>query len=485
MVYGDGPATVCAVPPMAQNVEMAWESDRIRYMFEGFASFSRQIAFDKRGTGMSDRSLDIPGLDERVDELKAVMDDAGVDRAFVHGLSEGGPMAIMFAATYPERVDGLILEGTGASLMPDEPPDESRLAARRAFIECWGTDDSISLAVFAPTLAADPEFSAWWPRYERNAANRDALEPLFELMGEMDATPVLDRIECPVLILHRVGDRVVPIEYARETERRLREAGADVHMVELEGDDHYSFAGDVDAIIREIERFTTGAVSERPARRTGRVEIVTLGAFDVFVDGEPVPTSEWGSKRARTLLKRLVAARGWPVTRDELFELLWPDDPSDRLGSRLSVQLSAVRRVLRGGVIADRSTVRLDLDAVAIDLDAWGALEDVEAIVDRYPGDFLPEDRYEDWTNVVREELRTRFVAAARRVADGADAARAETVLRRLIESDRYDEDAHYRLIRLLRGGGRVGDARIAYDAYAAAMADLDVPARAFDDLVG
>ena len=119
MVYGDGPVTICAVPPAAQNIELAWESPVLRRLFDHYARFSRQVVFDKRGTGMSDRRLDIPELDERVDELKAVMDDAGVERAWIHGLSEGGPMAIMFAATYPERVEGLILEGTAASLSTD------------------------------------------------------------------------------------------------------------------------------------------------------------------------------------------------------------------------------------------------------------------------------------------------------------------------------------------------------------------------------
>lgn len=94
-VFGDGPVTICVVPPMAQNVELAWESPVIRRMLERYAAFSRQVIFDKRGTGLSDRSLDIPGLDERVDELRAVMDAAAVDRAFVHGVSEGGPMAIL------------------------------------------------------------------------------------------------------------------------------------------------------------------------------------------------------------------------------------------------------------------------------------------------------------------------------------------------------------------------------------------------------
>ena len=424
MVYGEGPVTICAVPPMAANVELAWNSPVIRRMFERYATFSRQVAFDKRGTGMSDRSLDIPGLDERIDELTAVMDDAGVDHAYLHGLSEGGPMAIMFAATYPERVDGLILEGTGASLSTDDDrrlrasPDYRPSEMRQQFISSWGTPDSMTLEVFAPTLLEDEEFAVWWPSYERQAANRDAIAALFDLNIEMDARDALPHVTCPVLILHRTDDLAVPVERARETYRLLQEAGADVRLVELPGIDHFTFAGDIDPIADEIERFTTGTVRDRPPVARHRVEVRTLGEFDVLVDGEPVPTSAWGSRRARTLLKRLVAAQGWPVTRDELIEILWPDELSDRLNARLSVQLSGVRRVLHGAVIADRSTVRLDLDAVDVDLARWSKLDPDadgdDAIVDGYPGDFLPDDVYEDWSSGVRDEARSRFVAAAR-----------------------------------------------------------------------
>lgn len=495
MTYGDGPVTVCAVPPMAQNIELAWESPGMRAMFDGFASFSRQIMFDKRGTGMSDRSLEIPGLDERVDELKAVMDDAGVDRAFIHGLSEGGPMAIMFAATYPERVEGLILEGTGATLNNDEhraqleSPDgrQAATALWGAFAAAWGTPDSITTSVFAPSLLADDDWMSWHPRYERHAASRDALEALFEMNLRMDAREVLHRIEAPVLILHRTNDPIIPIEQAHETHRLLDEAGADVTFVELEGTDHFSFAGDLNSCLDAIEQFLTGHVQERPPRQEHRIEISTLGRFEVLVDHESVPISAWGSKRARTLLKRLVAARGWPLTRDELIDLLWPGVASDRLSARLSVQLSAVRRILHGAVIADRETVRLDLDAVEVDIERWCRLVDDQAIIDSYPGDFLPEDLYEDWSTTRRDELRRRFVEAAGRVADRAIAdgslPAAEHPLRSMLLADPFNDSAHQKLIGVLHDVGDVGAARAAFDAYRVAMAELGVQPASYEEL--
>ncbi len=203
----------------------------------------------------------------------------------------------------------------------------------------------------------------------------------------------------------------------------LRTHGVDVELVEMPGDDHFLYATDLAFALGAIERFTTGRVSDRTLSWTKhRTEIVTLGRFEVMVDGTPVPTAAWGSKRARTLLKRLVVARGWPVTRDELIAVLWPeDDDIERLGARLSVQLSAVRRILGGGVIADRSSIRLDLDHVDVDIERWFAQTDDAAIVAGHAGEFLPDDRYEDWSAPLRDEIRARFGVAARGLAAISD----------------------------------------------------------------
>lgn len=484
-VFGAGPPTICVVPPMAQNIEMMWESPTVRAMLERYAGFSRQIMFDKRGTGLSDRSLDIPGLDERVDELRAVLDGAGVARAFVHGISEGGPMAIMFAATYPERVDGLILEGTAASLITDEHRRRlatpaglaDALAAWQEFVSRWGTAESQTVARFGPSLLADEQFCAWWPRYERNAASRDALLQLFQMNSEMDARGVVDRVECPVLILHRTGDQVIAVDRARETAELFGAAGVEVELCEVPGRDHWAFAGDPDPICDAVERFTTGTVSAKPARPP-RIQIRAMGRFEVRRDGVPVPAAQWRSRRARTLLKRLVVARGWPVTRDELIDLLWPEEHSDRLNARLSVQLSAVRRVLAGGVIADRSTVRLDLAAVEVDVEQWFRCTADPDITDGY-AELLPEDSYDDWSRPLRDEMRDRFVAAVHRIAAagrGESAYPVEDVvglLRRVVDADPYDEAAHRRLIDCLRTAGRTGEAATAERRYRDAMREL------------
>ena len=295
-VIGDGDVTIASVPPMAQNIEMAWEWPAIRRMFLGFGSFCRFVAFDKRGTGMSNRSLDIPRLDERVDELSAVLDDAEVECCYVMGTSEGGPMALMFAATYPNRVLGVILDSSAAWLAPEQADGDGDSPWPR-FATTWGTAESIAVELFAPSLARDVEFLRWHQRYERNAASRDAIGALLNLAVEMDARDVLHRVECPVLMLHRVGDRVVPMDRARQTAELLRSHGVDVEMVEHPGEDHLLYAADLPAALAVIERFTVGTERARPAPwATDRAEVVTLGRFEVVASGVTVPTSVWGSR---------------------------------------------------------------------------------------------------------------------------------------------------------------------------------------------
>ncbi len=487
--FGEAGPVIVSVPPMAQNIEMAWEWPAIRRMFEGFATFARFVPFDKRGTGMSDRSLNIPRLDERVDELSAVLDHLGTERAFVMGTSEGGPMALLFAATYPERVRGVILESSTASLRMDTGEDRSaKEAFWPRFIAGWGTPESIFVDHFAPSLADDDEFRVWHQRYERNAASREAIGVLVELGTEMDAQGVLHRIECPVLIVHRAGDRVIPIARARWTAGLLRSHGVEVDLVEMPGPDHLLYAADLEMALAAIERFTTGQVSDhRPGwlgSKTATTAVTTMGRFEIVVDGAPVATAEWGSKRARTLLKRLVVARGAPVTRDELFDLLWPEgSDGGRLSARLSVQLSAVRRVLRGGVIADRSSVRLDLAHVDVDIERWFSHTDDAAIVAGHTGEFLPDDRYDDWARPLRDEICGRFVEAASRMAARGPLSEAAGIWRRVLTADPYDERAHRSLVGALRADGQLGQARAAYQAYVAAMDDLSIDAASWDDL--
>ncbi len=479
-VFGAGAHTVVAIPPTAQNIDLSWEQPAVRAMLARFASFCRYLHFDKRGTGCSDRNGRIADLDERVDDLRAIMDHAGIEHAHLFGNSEGGPMALLFAATYPDRVDSLVLAGTGATLLPPDQSAADREAYRATlpvYAARWGTEDSNVAPGMAPTLSAeDPGFRAWHQRYERYAASQDSLLELLELSMAADVRELLPFVHHPTLVIHRTEDRVIPVARGRELAALLPNA----RLFEQPGQDHFLYSGDVDGWMDEVERFVTGSVRSRPvgAGRRPTVRISTLGRFAVEVDGQEVPVSAWGSRRARQLCKRLVAARGWPVTRDELFDMLWPDAADrTRLGARLSVQLSGVRRVLRGGVIADRESVRLDLTEVDTDLEALLRAPDDAAVVAAYRGDFLPEDRYEAWSDGMRATAQARFVPSARREADRllqlGQPDRAVAIASRLLEIDRFDEDAHRLLVTALHRAGAVEEAERAQVTFRTAMAEL------------
>lgn len=482
-IFGDGP-NIVAIPPTAQNIERAWEWPDIRSMLEQFATFSRYLHFDKRGTGASDRRSRIPGIDERVEDLRAVMDHAGVDSAHMFASSEGGPMAVMFAATYPDRVESLIFHGSCAAQLPKGATAEQiqgRTAIHEAFARRWGTDDSPVAEGFAPSLAKNQEFIDWHRGYERSAADTGSLSELLELTLEMDVRELLPTLDVPTLAIHRRGDRVIPVELGRE----LAEEIPGARMLEVDGDDHFAYAGDVKTWMDEVERFVTGTVSKRTVVEDPEVTITVLGRFAVIRDDEEVPVSEWGSRIARQICKRLVVARGWPVTREQLIDMAWPDETDmRRLSARLSVQLSAVRRVLGGGVVADRSSVRLDLDEVATDLEAFFETEDDEAVVDAYTGELLPDDVYEDWTIPMRDEARARFMAAGHRLAETSDDPDYVVWLaRRILDTDRYDGKAHRLLVTSLLASDEEREAERAHQHWTSTFSELGLEVEPFETL--
>jgi DNA-binding SARP family transcriptional activator len=397
------------------------------------------------------------------------MDDAGVDSAHLFAQSEGGATTLLFAATYPHRVHSVILLGSSARMdVPeiDERTRDEKIAVRRAFADVWGTPDSMAVTMFAPSQIDNADFCDWHVRYERLSASSDAVFDLLVQMLDMDVRDIATQIEAPVLVMHRTDDQAMPLMLARE----VAELVPNSTFIEFPGHDHFGYLGDIDAWMDEIERWVNGTVRPRnPPAPPADVAIRTLGTFAVSVSGCDVPSTEWGSRRARVLLKRLITARGQPVTRDELFDLLWPDETDrTKLGARLSVQLSGVRKVLGGGVTADRDTVALDLAHVSIDIEHLLDNDDDAQIVDRYSGEFLAENRYDDWTIPLRETLRTTFTGAAHRVLtdaiDSDDHVAAIDIARRIIEADPLDDLAHASLIDALSASGDGAAAQRARD---------------------
>jgi DNA-binding SARP family transcriptional activator len=239
------------------------------------------------------------------------------------------------------------------------------------------------------------------------------------------------------------------------------------------------------------------------------VIIYTLGAFRVVLGGQPVPFAAWQSKKARTLVKILVARRGRATSRDRLMEVLWPDEPAEALTRRLSVALATARAVLDPDrshpsdqfIVADKDTIRLDLANLQVDIErflllatngltmhregrlaeAWTALQAAEAT---YAGDFLEEDRYEDWATATREEAlavyQSTVMTLARIAAGSGDHNAAVRYYLRILEQDGYNERAHLGLVAALERDGRRGEARRQYRRYAERMAQIQVPVAPF-----
>jgi pimeloyl-ACP methyl ester carboxylesterase len=258
-VVGDGPRDLVFVPPFVSHVELYWEEPSLVRFLNRLASFSRLILFDKRGTGLSDRVANtaLPDLEQRMDDVRAVLDAVGSQGAALLGPSEGGPMSALFAATYPERTTALILYGTFASTIRDAAypwamdPEERRRVIE-AMPQTWG--QGLYVDLLAPSLSADQRFRHWWARLERLGASPGAAMALRRMNGHIDLRPVLPAIRVPTLILHRSGDRDSSVEEGRYVAARIPGA----RFVELRGIDHLPWVGDQDAVLDEVEEFLTG-----------------------------------------------------------------------------------------------------------------------------------------------------------------------------------------------------------------------------------
>jgi pimeloyl-ACP methyl ester carboxylesterase len=205
-VVGQGPIDLVFVPGFVSNLDIHWEDAGYAHLLRRLSAFTRLILLDKRGTGLSDR-VDIrhlPSLETRMDDLRAVLDAVGSQRAALLGASEGGPMSILFAATYPQRTRALLLYGSYAHFYSWVLPP----AKLEAFIEraenTWGSGQS--LVAFAPGMLEHPRFCEWWARHERFGASPAAAVALARMNAEIDVRPVLAAIQVPTLVLHRRDD---------------------------------------------------------------------------------------------------------------------------------------------------------------------------------------------------------------------------------------------------------------------------------------
>jgi class 3 adenylate cyclase/pimeloyl-ACP methyl ester carboxylesterase len=300
-VVGDGPFDVVYTPPFVSHIELAWEVPGLAAYFRGLASFCRLIRFDKRGTGMSDRVGSLPTLETRMDDLRAVMDAADSERAAIIGVSEGGPMAILFAATYPDRSWALILEGAYARRMwaPDFPwgihehEFERELAQET---QRWGTQEH-SLEV-SRALAPSGTDTEWQPlaRMIRHGASPGAMRDLERMSREIDVRHALPAIQIPTLVLNRNEEDAFVVSSSRHLAQHI--AGA--RHTEIPGHDHALFVGDPDGLAAQVETFLTDAWRDGSSRSDVTTVLATVLFTDIVRSTEKM--AELGDRRWRDLL---------------------------------------------------------------------------------------------------------------------------------------------------------------------------------------
>jgi class 3 adenylate cyclase len=288
-VMGAGPVDIIMVPGVVSHVEFLHEVSGYTAFLRRLSAFARVVTFDKRGQGLSDRTSDAPSLEQRMDDVRAVADAVGSQRAVIMGFSEGCAMSALFAATYPERVSQLILFGgfaVGATLSNDM---EERIAQRA---KLWGTGAMIKTAL--PSLATDPDAIAQFAKFERLSASPGAIKAISLLNAQIDVRSILPLVQIPTLALHRRGDLQVPIELGRDLAAQIPQ----VKFIEYPGIDHVFCFGDTETLLGDIEEFVTG---HRDSSSTDLERVLATVLFTDIVDSTRSAT-QVGDQRWRQLL---------------------------------------------------------------------------------------------------------------------------------------------------------------------------------------
>ncbi|MFY9588548.1 MAG: adenylate/guanylate cyclase domain-containing protein [Actinomycetota bacterium] len=299
-VVGDGPIDLVQIGTLWWHLEYQWTDPGITRWISRLASFARFIMFDPRGTGMSDRVSDsaLPTLEERMEDVSAVMDAAGSDRAALLVINHGGPLGSLFAATHPERTSHLVLYGTYSRFLSDVdypfgPTAEEAEAFPEAVKRHWGRKP-VALRFVSPTLAKDERFQKWWATLGRMSATPSAVISLWKMACATDVRHVLPTIRIPTLVVHRTGDRMIPVEAGRFLAEHIPGA----RLLELPGNESIPWVGDMDSVVDEMEEFLTGV-------RRGR-EIDRVLATVLFTDivGSTERASSVGDRAWRDLLDK-------------------------------------------------------------------------------------------------------------------------------------------------------------------------------------
>jgi class 3 adenylate cyclase/pimeloyl-ACP methyl ester carboxylesterase len=253
-VFGEGPIDLVFAPPFVSNVENFWDQPDLSRWLLRIGGYARVAMFDKRGTGMSDRVAELPGLEVRMDDLRAVMDAVKMDRPALLGFSEGGPLAALFAATYPDRCRALVLYGSFARFSSWIPTDEGFDAFIGYIDQAWGSGGSLPL--FVPSRQNDPALQTWWGKFERLGASPTAAINLTLMNRQIDISAIVSTIRVPTLVVHRTGDVTINVEGGRFLAQHIPGA----RYMEFPGVDHPApFGENAMEIADAIGEFLTGA----------------------------------------------------------------------------------------------------------------------------------------------------------------------------------------------------------------------------------
>jgi pimeloyl-ACP methyl ester carboxylesterase/class 3 adenylate cyclase len=295
-VVGHGPENLVIIPGFISHIEHSWDSPDLARWLNHVARRARVVIFDKRGTGLSDRLGQLPNLDQRMDDARAVMDAARIERATIMGVSEGGSLAALFAASHPERCSALILYGAFARFS-DWFPTKQKFDGFLNYIDtAWGTGTSI--AAFAPSKKGDAEFQRWWSRFERLGGSPSAVTNLMRMNSEINIDSILPSILVPTLVLHRTEDPTVSIQAGRFLAAHIQGA----KLVELEGSDHLYWLGDNALQIADlVVNFIAQPGSEARSAAGSRRVLATI-LFTDIVDST-LRAREMGDKAWRELVQ--------------------------------------------------------------------------------------------------------------------------------------------------------------------------------------
>lgn len=321
---GDGPGDLIYIPSAFGHVETYWEEPSVAHFLRRLGSFARLLIFDKRGTGMSDRTQGVPTLEERIDDVRAVMEAAGSERAALFGMSEGGAIGALFAARFPERASHLVIMGSGA--LGYVTPEEAQLLIDD-IERHWGNGEIIEKG--APSVAHDVQIRAWVGRMQHRSVSPGAMAALIKMNTSFDLRSDLALISAPTLVLHRTGDLLYAFEQGQYLAAHIRGA----RFVELVGTDHLPYFEDADRIVDLIEEFVTGAVQPRDAAR---------------------PASRWAAPAAELTGRER-----------EVLRLLAAGGTNQRIASELFISLHTVSHHLRSIYAKTGATNRTEASAYA------------------------------------------------------------------------------------------------------------------------